>query len=364
VSEAGPTTEANEPALQTPDFETPAAPAVARQRVVEVAGTYDLTTRVVAVLVMAILLATAIFRDAWALLPLAVLATCMAIAPLAIRRARPQRVELAFSLVVTIAMAIAAGLVGGTSGPLVFLLPVGVVMNARRAGPRPVAFCSLVTAAFFVGASLVADPGAVWGEPLPMLAVLAMQLGVTIGVIALAEAEIGHRRASIVDPLTGLLNRQGLRTRFEEVRRQARVGDAPVTLILCDLDHFKRVNDSRGHHVGDRILCEVADRLRHTLRTFDLVYRIGGEEFLVLLPDVSEREGGRLAEQMRRAIERLGEASGTGVTASFGVSAATGVEVDFDRLYRRADQALYRAKRAGRDRVDFGGAELVGQPPR
>jgi diguanylate cyclase (GGDEF)-like protein len=333
------------------DFEALVPPLVSRQRVLE-RSRPDRGTWVVAGLVAAILLGTGIFRDAWAFLPLAALVPALLLAPLVVRRgAHPQLIEVAASLVLTAAMATAAGLTGGTSSPLVFLFPIGVVMNARRAGPGPVVLCAAVTMVVFVAVSLAAHGHAILTEPLPMLAVLAMQAGVTIASVALARAEIGHRRASIVDPLTGLLNRAGLAARFEELRQQALVTGAPITLVLFDLDHFKRVNDSRGHDVGDRLLCEVADAVRRTLRTFELVYRVGGEEFLILLPGMEEWEGASLAEQLRVTIAALGRV--TSVTASFGVSSAAAA-TDFDTLYRQADQALYRAKRAGRDRVETG----------
>jgi GGDEF domain-containing protein len=118
---------------------------------------------------------------------------------------------------------------------LVFLFPIGVVLNALRAGPTSIAVCSLVTAVVFLGVSLLEEAAAVVAEPLPMLAILAMQTGVTIASICLARAEIGHRRASIVDPLTGLLNRHGLIERFEELRQQALVSAAPITLVVFDL---------------------------------------------------------------------------------------------------------------------------------
>lgn len=310
---------------------------------------------VVAGLVGAILVATAIFRDPWALLPLGTLAIVIAVGPLAIRNgAYPEYAELIGSLCITIAMAIAAGVTGGTSSPIVYLLPIGVVMNALRAGPVSVAFCSLVTILVFVAASLLDDAHTVASDPLPMVSIAAMQLGVTIASIALANAEISHRRASVVDPLTGLLNRQGLPDRFEELRHQALIPAAPITLVLFDLDHFKRINDVHGHDIGDRLLRDVADVVRRTLRRFELVYRIGGEEFLILLPGMAEREAERVAEELRMAIGGMGLATGFGITASFGVSGAEGDEIHFERLYRRADQALYRAKRGGRDRVNAG----------
>jgi len=330
-----------------------------RRRLVERAGAPDRTMLIVAGMVAAILAATAIFRDAWALLPLVTLAVAMVLGPIAIRTgAHPERAELITGLVVTIAMAVAAGLSGGTSSPLVFLLPIGVVMNALRAGPLSITLCSVVTAVVFVGASLLDDAGTVTTEPLPMLAVLAMQTGVTIGAVALAGAEISHRSASIVDPLTGLLNRHGLFDRFEELRQQALVTAAPITVVLFDLDHFKRVNDVHGHDVGDRLLREVAAVVRRTLRTFELVYRMGGEEFLILLPGMAEWEGENVAQQLRLAINGLESADGAEITASFGVSGGEGEEIDFERLYRRADQALYEAKRAGRDRVNVSGAVI------
>ena len=283
--------------------------------------------------------------------------TRQTLGPLAVRSgAHPEHTELFISLCVTVAMAAAAGVTGGTSSPIVFLFPIGVVMNAVRAGPASVVLCSLVTAAVFLLASLLNDAGAVLSHPLQMVSVGVMQLAVTIAAVALASAEISHRRASIVDPLTGLLNRQGLPDRFEELRQQALVSAAPITLVLFDLDHFKRVNDLHGHDVGDRLLREVAQVIRGTLRRFELVYRMGGEEFLLLLPGMAESEGEEVAEELRQAISRGELGAGLGVTASFGVSGTDSAEVDFDRLHRRADQALYRAKRDGRDRVHISGS--------
>jgi diguanylate cyclase (GGDEF)-like protein len=335
--------------------------AVSRRRTAERTGALDGVTIAVAALVGSVLLATGIFRDAWAFLPLAFLfAACLAVPPLVRRGVRPELAEMVGGLLLTIAMATTAGLTGGTSSPIVFLLPIGVVMNALRAGRASILTCSVVTAVVFVGVSLAAEGSAIAAEPLPMLAVLAMQAGVTIGAIALAEAEIVHRRASVVDPLTGLNNRQGLPDRFEELRRQALVSAAPITLVLFDLDHFKRLNDLHGHDVGDRLLREVADQIRTSLRRFDLVYRVGGEEFLLLLPGMDEREGETVAEQLRLAIEELGLLGGSGITASFGVGGGEGKEIEFDHLYRLADQALYRAKRSGRDRVRTGHGVALG----
>jgi diguanylate cyclase (GGDEF)-like protein len=330
--------------------------AIDQRRVVERVGHVGRTAMIVASLVLAVLLGTAIFRDAWALLPIGALAVALPLGPAIINRTgHPEYAELTFSLLVTIAMATAAALTGGTSSPIVFLLPIGVVMNALRAGRTSIVVCSAVTMIVFIAVCLLDDPSPVLHEPLPMLAILAMQLAVTIASLALAEAELGHRQASTIDPLTGLLNRQGLLERFEEIRRQALVSSAPVTLVLFDLDLFKRVNDVHGHETGDRLLREVADEARTRLRKFELIYRIGGEEFLVLLPDTSEWEGEDVAEQLRLGVISVGMRMRINITASFGVSSGSDAEVDFAELFRRADAALYRAKREGRDRVAASG---------
>ena len=92
----------------------------------------------------------------------------------------------------------------------------------------------------------------------------------TLAAIALSASEISYRRAAVLDPLTGLLNRQGLEERFEELRQQALLSDAPICLVLFDLDHFKTVNDRYGHDIGDAVLRQVAYEVRKSLRRFEL----------------------------------------------------------------------------------------------
>ena len=119
-------------------------------------------------------------------------------------------------------------------------------------------------------------------------------------------------------------------------------------MIECDLDHFKQVNDVHGHERGDAVLKEAAYVMRKNLRSFELVYRLGGEEFLVVLPGLAFEEGLALAEHLRTGIEDA-RPGGLPVTASFGVAAARGAEVEFEPLFREADAALYLAKRNGRN---------------
>src|SRR5581483_462549 len=117
-------------------------------------------------------------------------------------------------------------------------------------------------------------------------------------------------------------------------------------LILADLDRFKAINDEHGHDAGDAVLAEAAARLRSELRAYDLAYRLGGEEFLVVMPGAAAGTARSVAEVLRRAVAAE-PIHGVAVTASLGVSAASSRGFDFGRLFASADEALYRAKRAG-----------------
>ena len=163
------------------------------------------------------------------------------------------------------------------------------------------------------------------------------------------RTEIAQRVAATLDPLTSLLNRSSLAQRFAEFSEQGALADAPLSVVAIDIDHFKAVNDGYGHAVGDAVLGDISYLIRNNVRSFQPVYRLGGEEFLVLLPDVSLADARALAERMRLAIEQT-PCQGIPMTASFGVSAARGAAIE-PRLLARADRELYRAKALGRNRV-------------
>lgn len=157
------------------------------------------------------------------------------------------------------------------------------------------------------------------------------------------KAELAGELAGI-DPLTGLLNR---RSALERLNRRADLASArglTSSLLLFDLDHFKHVNDTLGHEAGDEALQRVAETLTQLVRPVDCVCRWGGEEFIVVLPATDEHAASVTAESLRAAIER------TGVTASFGV-AEFDVDDTVTSWVRRADDAMFAAKRAGRNRV-------------
>jgi len=157
---------------------------------------------------------------------------------------------------------------------------------------------------------------------------------------------------AVTDDLTQLTNRRGFMQALEgEVRRGDRFGGS-LSLVLLDLDDFKLINDGYGHHTGDEVLREVARTLQNRVRDVDVPGRLGGEEFAVLLPQTDLPGGKRLAESLRAAVERarIATADRLTVTASFGVVARSAGESAAE-LLQRADVALYRAKRAGKNRV-------------
>ena len=199
-------------------------------------------------------------------------------------------------------------------------------------------------------ASLGVHPQWALEDPVPLIATLALLAGVISIVWALQAAELHHRDEAILDPLTGLLNRHALVPRFLEISHQARLTGQPVCMVLCDVDGFKQINDEHGHDCGDAVLRDIAYELRKRLRSFELVYRLGGEEFLTVLPGIGLQAGAEVAERLREAVEQA-RPTDIPITISLGVSAARGAQVDYDTLFKAADEALYEAKRTGRNRV-------------
>jgi diguanylate cyclase (GGDEF)-like protein len=156
------------------------------------------------------------------------------------------------------------------------------------------------------------------------------------------------------DPLTQLMNAGAYYAACDKLIALSRRNQSPYAVLFVDLDHFKAINDTHGHAVGDEVLRKVADTLRQSLRQTDLIGRIGGEEFSVFVPDTDLQGAMQVAEGLRRAIEECRPRAGAlslKVTASIGVAShATGVQ-SMQAIQQRADQAMYEAKRAGRNRV-------------
>jgi diguanylate cyclase (GGDEF)-like protein len=162
------------------------------------------------------------------------------------------------------------------------------------------------------------------------------------------------RRLAITDELTGLFNQRGMvEVGQREVDRAQRLERSLVAMMI-DLDHFKRVNDTYGHPVGNEVLAELAGRIKLSLRGFDVVCRYGGEEFLVLAVESGLESGVQIAERLRHAVEASPfstTAGGLKITISLGVAALQPENDTLAGLIDRADQALLKAKAAGRNRV-------------
>jgi two-component system, cell cycle response regulator len=173
----------------------------------------------------------------------------------------------------------------------------------------------------------------------------------------LIEARETLRIQASHDSLTGVWNRRAILERLEtELARAEREG-TPVAVVLADLDHFKRINDSYGHIAGDAVLCEAVNRMRVSLRFYDAIGRYGGEEFLMVLPGCTAQDAVNLADRLRMSIGReTVEITGGHivVTTSLGVAASDTIPVlDAASLIRAADTALYRAKAGGRNCVEL-----------
>jgi len=173
----------------------------------------------------------------------------------------------------------------------------------------------------------------------------------------LIRAQEALRELATHDPLTGLLNRRAsLDSLSTELSRAYRSGN-PVCIVMGDIDHFKRINDTHGHLAGDEVLCEVARRMQRSLRRYDTIGRFGGEEFLLVLPECSLEEGVKLAERICHLVRSeplKAKNEPLQVSISLGVTVANRLAPeDLEALLGAADAALYRAKEAGRDRVEF-----------
>ncbi|MGE0047009.1 MAG: PleD family two-component system response regulator, partial [Hyphomonadaceae bacterium] len=161
---------------------------------------------------------------------------------------------------------------------------------------------------------------------------------------------------AVTDQLTGLFNRRFLTTQLEPLVLRAACGGDPVSVMIADIDHFKKINDTYGHDVGDEVLREFAARMATNVRPSDFACRMGGEEFAVVMPNTTGDVGCLAAERLRRHVAGAPfiVANGTerlDITVSIGVAATEGRDETAETLIKRADEGLYQAKRSGRNRV-------------
>ncbi len=166
-----------------------------------------------------------------------------------------------------------------------------------------------------------------------------------------------HRNLKIMattDALTGLTNRHRIMLRLDEEFERSIRQNSPLCVATIDIDNFKQINDTHGHPFGDEVLKEVAKRMQHSIRRYDIIGRIGGEEFLVIFPGTGTAETQTVAERLRESVEAARLACGSGdvrVTISGGIALVKPEDNSVESILKRADAALYEAKRSGRNRI-------------
>jgi diguanylate cyclase (GGDEF)-like protein len=250
-----------------------------------------------------------------------------------------------------IAAATAGGSTGAEGGYAVFY--VWVVLLAFLFFPFPAAVAQAVFAALSYGVVLIArDTEFAFNFELGLVAVSGAA-GAVVGMLRSRVETLAMNLASQAhtDPVTAIANRRSFESRFDfELLTADQTGRA-LSLVICDLDRFKAVNDELGHEEGDAALRLAATTIAGAVRSVDIVFRLGGEEFAVLLPNTEALEAFAVAERLRLAIRDAFMDHEVPVTVSCGVATRAAEGIDRMALLRAADHALYHAKRAGRDRT-------------
>jgi diguanylate cyclase (GGDEF)-like protein len=333
------------------------AVALRRERLLDMEARIAVVRRrAFAVLALA-LIASGPWIGFWFLAPLAAALISSTVCDRLLRtRRHPHRWAAAGWGVSGLMIAGSVALTGQAGSPAVMWLALPAVTLGARFELRGVLFGVGYLIALMFLSTMALDPGGVLDRPDALIFPIALVIATAIFSGATQASDREHRREAVLDPLTGLLNRAALLARFDELEQLAGRGEhASLGMLVADLDHFKRVNDEHGHPAGDALLQDIAYAMRKALRAFDLVYRIGGEEFVVLLPGADLDRTLEVGERLRAAVaaHRTGEIA---VTLSLGAAAARGSAVRFAELYAAADAALYAAKRAGRDRVCAAGS--------
>lgn len=244
-----------------------------------------------------------------------------------------------------------------------YLVPI---IAAAWAGPAVVASVVAVTAglAFPVADMLAGDETVAAWVPVWNFAV---RTGTYLVVAALTRAlrrALEHERdLARVDPLTGALNARSFFELAErEVARSLRTG-GPVTVVYLDLDGFKSVNDTHGHSAGDAVLKDVAQALRTGMRPTDVIGRVGGDEFALLLPDTDAPGATNPLNRVRASVRTIADRTGYGISVSVGAATFARPPQDVNALLRVADELMYEAKKEGRDRILQRVVDDAGAPP-
>ena len=231
------------------------------------------------------------------------------------------------------------GKVGGILGALSITIPIDAAVRESSSYRLHILLAALCTIGIIVGVTYF----------------LTWRL-----VVDLDDTQKRLKKLASTDELTGLRNRRTIMQRLEEEFQRARRQNAPLSLISLDIDHFKQINDTYGHPFGDQVLKCVADGMTRSIRAYDIIGRIGGEEFIIVAPGSPLPEAASLTERMLKRIREESTDDGSRsvtVTLSAGVALLDPNDAGPEDLLRRADTALYRAKREGRNRCVVAAAD-------
>lgn len=308
--------------------------------------------RLVTIAVGLAVMAASVPGNGWAVVPLgSAMLLIIVLGGRHLERRRRPEIWVFFTTVLNIQLAITVGVVltGGPRTALSCLLAAPVLMVGARFSTRGLAVGAPISIVLVLAVTLGVDPAYAVLHPESVIVPLTLVITTAVYLRPLVVSDLRHRANSTLDSLTGLLNRRGLEARLSELSELAALNGQPISVVAVDIDHFKEVNDRHGHASGDLALRSIADALRGSLRTFELLYRIGGDEFLLLLPGASAADAGRIAESLRQAVAGARPLD-LALTCSIGV-ATVRPGVDPQALSARADAALYTAKHQGRDRV-------------
>jgi diguanylate cyclase (GGDEF)-like protein len=291
-----------------------------------------------------------------------VLAPLLLLLPLAemMRDRRGPLLFYAWSIAVTLVVSAAARIDGGEQSPLYALLFITLGFMAASYPPYGVALMgSIMTASYVVIVSLPGLTSATLFVAVVMGIYTALCVMVSVNSWAAHDRQVLLIRAqkllAATDELTGSPNRRAFLDRLAPAIASVAAGDG-AAVCLVDLDGFKEVNDREGHLAGDAVLKDVATALAAAVRETDTVARLGGDEFAVLARTAPDLPGAVLAERLRAAVAAVG--ASRGVTASVGVATLAAGD-DVEAVLHRADEAMYRAKTSGGDRVDISGGKDV-----
>lgn len=261
------------------------------------------------------------------------------------------------------------------AGAVTLFLSAAMIMR-HRDKPRPAECAAAIMIALFGLSQLAAAyAGMLQGAAgndfyknlylnINFLSLPAGYTGVAMFIIFMLASDLSEQMKEIAvrDQLTGLLNRRGFGEQSARAYATARRTDRPVSVIMTDIDHFKSINDQFGHAVGDSALIHFAKILKITRRTDDILARMGGEEFAIVLPGTQLEESIRIAEELCKLLKEapmIVEGETVTMTASFGVATLSLNDASLTDAVVRADRALYRSKRAGRNRVDLESSQLM-----